>query len=86
MTQDRKSKIEARLKLPKDFHVLASGEILQSSDLVWSWTTKEWLRADAPEWLFSPLVYAEDIICIARRIGFSAFEQSVPKKRSYAIK
>lgn len=77
---------EAKLNLPAGFYVLSEPFTLQPDDLVWSWSSQEWRRGDDPNWITSPLIYSEDIICAARKIAISEFERSVPNKKSYTIK
>lgn len=78
----RKEALEAK---PSDTYEI-SPDKLTGDDLVWSWTSKEFLRADSPLWKFSPLIYREEIICVVRRVSMGAFEQSVPTKRSFKLK
>lgn len=78
---------EAMLQMPKGYYVLKADDLLQASDLVWSWTSKEFLRADSPEWLFPPLkTRIEDMVCAIRKIGITEFEQSIPVKRIFTLR
>jgi hypothetical protein len=55
---------EACQSIPAGHARIRTGE-LRADDLVWSWTTKEWLRADDPEW-FDDISRAEDCVCAVR--------------------
>lgn len=77
---------EAKANLPTGYYVLSEPLGLQATDIVWSWSSSEWLRADAPQWKTSPLIYSEDIICAARKIEISEFEKAVPTRRNYTIR
>ncbi len=35
---------------PQGYTIIKRGEMLPD-DLIWSWTTKEWVRADDPVWV-----------------------------------
>lgn len=56
---------EAKESIPKGYGVVFDGEI-QPDDLVYSWTTKEWLASDSPLWLQAPLRFVEDAVCVVR--------------------
>lgn len=76
---------QARKNVPDGYAVLPAGEDLEPSDFVWNWVDHEWLRADSMKWKFSPLVDTTDLICAIRKIGMSAFERSVPAKRTFTL-
>ena len=86
MRENSKYHREAKLALPFGYAVLGTGEKLLPSDLVWSWSSNEFLRADSPLWKFPPLEFGEEIICAARKPEMSEFERSVPVKKSYVLK
>jgi Fe-S-cluster containining protein len=56
---------EAHDAIPPRMGRVEAGEILPD-DLVWCWTTKEFLRADDPGWLHRPTL-AEDCVCVIRQ-------------------
>lgn len=84
--EDFKYQKEAKEKLPGGYYVLGANQPLRPEDLVYSWTSHEFLRADSPLWRFSPLVYNEDIICAARRVANSEFAEAVQVKRSFVLR
>ena len=84
--REPKHRREAIEKLPAGFYVLEASAKLLPNDLVWNWTSREWLRADSPKWLFSPLVYSEDIICAARKVELSDYAADVTARRSFVIR
>ncbi len=86
MRENSKYTSRAKLALPSGYAVLATGERLKPNDIVWSWCSNEWLRADSELWKFPPLEYGQDIICAARKIEMSEFEWSVPRQRSYSLR
>lgn len=86
MREFSRYRTEAKLNLPTGYYILTGTFELQAADMVWSWTTRTWHRADDSGWLFSPLIYSEDIVCAARKIEISEFEKSIPAKRSYTIR
>jgi hypothetical protein len=75
---------EALRSVPQGYGILPYGAPLKPSDLVW--TSHCFRRADSELWLFSPLVFYEDVICAVRLPELSDFEQSVPVKRNYTLK
>jgi len=76
---------EAIENIPDGYFVLPSGEKLHPFDLVWSWTSSKFLRADSPEWMFDTFsVPAEEIICAVRRPGLSGFETA--QRRTFTLK
>jgi hypothetical protein len=85
MRENSKYRSEAKLNLPSGFYILAQGQPLQPSDIVWSYTSHEFLRANSPLWIFSPLEFSEDLICAARKAQLSEFEQSITSRRVYKI-
>jgi hypothetical protein len=86
MRENSKYRSLAKLALPSGYAVLATGEKFKPTDIVWSWCSNEWLRADSELWKFPPLEFGEDIICAARKPEMSEFERSVPQQRSYALR
>lgn len=86
MRENFKYRSQAKLALPSGYAVLATGEQLKPTDIVYSWSSGEWLRADSELWKFPPLEFGEDIVCAARKIEMSEFERSVPRQRSYALR
>jgi len=78
---------EAAAAVPTGHYRLTGTDRLRADDLVWSWTTKEWLRADSPEWtVATPFGDAcEHLICAARKIELTEFERRVPVQRSHPI-
>lgn len=77
---------EAIENLPEGYAELREHSELRADDLVWSWSSKQFLRADSPLWKFSPLQDVTDLIFAARRVGWSEFEKSVPTIRKYRLK
>jgi hypothetical protein len=73
---------EACAAIPHRHARILSGE-LRPDDLVWSWTSKEWLRQDDPGWLCS-VARAEDAVCAVRsgRVDTRGFASV----RRYSIK
>ena len=69
---------EAFKAVPVGYFRLTKFDTLKPSDLVWSWTSKEWLRADSELWL-SPTPDIENCICVIREIMPEA------KRRIYRI-
>jgi hypothetical protein len=73
---------EARAAIPRGYGRVESGEILPD-DLVWSWTSKEWLRSDDTTWLQMHLL-AEDCVCVIRRpkapVGYGSARTFTIKK------
>jgi hypothetical protein len=77
---------EAAEQIPSGFYALKADDLLRADDLVWSVYSKEFLRADSPYWVRSPLKdRIEDIICAIRQIGLSEFEQSIPVKKVFTL-
>lgn len=76
--------LEALAAKPGDYYRVPSGA-LYPDDLVWSWTTHEWLRADSEEWSFSAVEDAAEAVCVIRRPhrSIAAPGQSV---RTYQLK
>lgn len=56
---------EAMQNVPAGYFRVLDGEI-RADDLIWSWTTSEWLRADDPEWQ-QKCESVEDCYCVVRR-------------------
>ena len=65
--RDEKLRREAKTAVPVGYYVLTSFDSIKSDDLVWSWTSKEWLRADSQEWL-TPTPEIENCVCVIRQI------------------
>lgn len=78
---------EARQKLPSGYYVLTGNERLKPEDLVWSWSSNEWIPADSPLWLRSPLSDPfEELICVARKVEITEFETTVPRRKFYLVR
>ena len=76
---------EAIANIPCGFYVLPSDEPLLNSDLVWDWTSKKFLRADSPLWLFDTFsIPPEEIVCAVRRAELTGFETA--KRRTFTLK
>lgn len=48
---------------PDGYAIVRSGE-MRGDDLIWSWTTKEWIRSDSPEWVHE--IPVEMCVAVAR--------------------
>jgi hypothetical protein len=91
----RNYRTEALELRPKDCYVLSEGDTLEASDLVYSWTTREFLRADSSQWIRPPLRQIagdvsirdsiEDLICAVRSVRQSEFASSVQKTRTFIL-
>ncbi len=68
--------------LPAGYGRVYSGEILPA-DLVWCWTTKEWLRHDDPGWNPVKSLRAENAIGVAR--SGRASTAMYANRRTYSI-
>lgn len=80
----RNYRTEAIQNIPRGYYILSVAQSLRPDDLVWSWPTKEFLRADSSEWLRSPLMdSAEDVVCAVRKVTVSEFAENVPKQRVF---
>ena len=80
---ERNYRTEAQEQIPAGYFVLTDGDDLRADDLVYSWTTREFIRADSPDWIIPCLkIKIEDLICAVRR----DFSSEVPSRRSYTIK
>lgn len=78
---------EALEKVPVGYVVLGAMETLKPTDLVWSWSSKEWLRADSPLWIRSPFLEPfEEMICVVRKVEITEFEASIPRRKFYLVK
>ncbi len=78
---------EALENVPSGYAVLGAMERVKPNDLVWSWSSKEWLRADSPDWLQSSfLVPFEELICVVRKPEMTEFEKSVPRRKFYLVR
>lgn len=80
---DDQLKRQAYGKLPAGHAIVKEGEI-RPTDLIWSWTTKEWLRADDPEW--GPHKFpAEECVAVCRATPArpSSAAQNYTVKRGY---
>lgn len=68
---------------PPGFVRVKSGPIL-AADLLYSWTSDEWIRADSDAWLCKPDFDAADAVCVMRepRAGLEAYG----RPRTYTIK
>ncbi len=76
---------EAVAAIPPGHYILKAGDKLRPSDLVWSWTTKEFLPASSLEWFMSPFSDPiEEMVCVVRRAGLEGFEAS--KRRVFTVK
>lgn len=51
--------------IPKGYGRVKSGPVFPS-DLIWSWPTREWLRADSPDWGQLTVDDAADAVCVIR--------------------
>lgn len=85
MAEYNKHRKDALELKPANYYEI-SPENLREDDLVYSWTSREFLRADSPLWRFPPLEFREGIICVVRRVSMGVFERSVPTKRSFTVK
>jgi hypothetical protein len=79
----RREAVEA---IPKGYYVLSKSDRLKPSDLLWSWCSKEWLRADSPDWLIPTDYDMENVVCAIRQTQMSMFAESVTARRNYQIK
>lgn len=55
---------EAAEQIPVGFYRVIGR--VYPSDLAWSWTSKEWIRVDSPDWLIKPGPYASMSVCVIR--------------------
>lgn len=78
---DDQLKRAAYRNMPAGHGIVREGTILPS-DLIYSWTTKEWLRADDPEW-GSHVVKAEDCVAVCRNAAANASRSS---GRNYTVR
>lgn len=76
--RDEKLRREAKEAVPVGFYVLSNSDSLKPSDLVWSWTSKEWLRADSKQWHL-PTPEIADCVCVIRQLMPEA------KRRQYTL-
>lgn len=78
---DVKYRKKARENIPQGFYVLSVGECLRPDDLLWCWTSEEWLRADDARWKPKETEVIEDMICAVR-----SFESQFPNRRRFVLK
>ena len=78
--------IQARMKIPAGYVVVKGSRPPLPDDLVWSVYSYEYLRADSPEWLRSPLLDPiDDCLCVVRRANRTEFVRDVPATRVYKM-
>jgi hypothetical protein len=82
MDRTRREAVEA---VPKGYYVLSISDELKPSDLLWSWTSKEWLRTDSPKWLVPTVYEIENVVCAIRQTQMSMFVETVQTRRIYRI-
>lgn len=51
--------------IPHGYGRVAGGKI-RPDDLLWSWPTQEWIRADSSDWVHAPPEDASDAVCVIR--------------------
>lgn len=85
MNEFRHFRREAQEALPEGYFALPQGEPLRPDDLVWSWSSKEFIRADSPEWRFPCFEFESEVIFAARKVGLSDFEKNIEKKRVFSL-
>ena len=84
---EAKYRREALENRPSGYFLLNANDTLRRDDLLWSFTSREWLRADSPEWTVrcTSAVDVGDLICAIRKVELTEFEKSVPAQRKFTI-
>jgi hypothetical protein len=81
---ERQEDAQARGTLAAGFYIVRDGTV-RPDDLVWSWSSKEWIRADDPSWLQPSPINVADCVAVARSAAFRepGFEDA--RRRTYTI-
>lgn len=82
---ERKAVAAAREQLPAGFYIVRDGPVYPT-DLIWSWTSGEWIRADSDDWTQTvTLTNAGDCVAVARRPGFDDPKFAGAPRRTYKM-
>lgn len=81
---ERQTNGRARDMLPAGF-VIVRGGTVRPDDLVFSWTSSEWLRADDPGWLQTSPGNVADCTAVARATTFAEPGFAESDRRTYQI-
>lgn len=81
---ERQTAGRARDTLPAGYVIIRDGEV-RPDDLIYSWTSNEWLRADDPGWLRAAPIAVADCTAVAREAKFSEHEFANAPRRSYHL-
>lgn len=74
---------QAKKLIPPGHYILPMSEPIRQSDLIYDFTTNQFLRADSLRWTFDTFsIPREEIICAIRKATLEGFET---KRRSYSI-
>lgn len=82
---ERQAAGRARERLPEGFFIVRDGDI-RTDDLIFSWSSNEWIRADSGDWLQPTSSMAiSDCVAVARSARFQEPGFENVERRNYRL-